>query len=170
MPWVFRYFWFFGALIMLINILVWRRRLQKVVEKGRATQGELRQFTKWTCILLIGGPILLGLIGVLAGWSSPFCSGIMQFTDLPSASVSLITLAGWLGLLWWIWRGNGADFLARVGPALGQRPAYDQSYSPSVVRLTVTAMVVVAGVGSALTWRTMPAARELGCPATAVAG
>jgi hypothetical protein len=106
---------------------------------------------------------------VAAGWSSPFCTGVMEFNDVPNALVSLVTLAGWLGILWWIWRGNGADFLSRVGPALGQRPAYDKSYSPAMVRLAVTAMVVVGGVGGVVTWRSMPQMREMACPVAAVA-
>jgi hypothetical protein len=130
----------------------------------------MKQFTTWACICLVGGPILLGLVGVVAGWSSPLCSGIMRFSDVPSTLVSLITFAGWLGFLWWVWRGNGADFLSRVAPALAQRPAYDKSYSPSMVRLAVTAMFVVGGVGSVLAWRTVPVTPEMRCPVTAVAG
>jgi len=164
MPLVLRYFWFFGAGIMLINIIIWRRRLLVVVENDRATPAELRQFTTWACIGLVAGPILLGFVSIIADWSSPFCAGIMQFTDVASSLVSLITLAGWLGLLWWVWRGNGADFLARVAPALGQRPRYDKSYSPSVVRFAVTLMIVVSSVGSILAWRSMPVVPDMSCP------
>jgi hypothetical protein len=170
MPWVFRYFWFICALFMLINIIIWRRRLAVVVERGRATQAEMDQFTTWASIGLVGGPMLLGIVGVFAGWASPFCSGVMVFTDVPRALVSVITLSGWIGLLWWVWRGNGADFLSRVGPALSQRPAYDKSYSPNVVRLAVTAIVLAAGVGSVVTWRTMPMPPEMGCQTAAIAG
>jgi hypothetical protein len=164
MPWIFRYFWFTCAVFMLINVLIWRHRLMMVVERGAATRSEVRQFIRWVGVCLIGGPILLGLVGVMAGWTSPFCAGVMRFTDLPSALVSLISVSGSAVLLWWVWRGNGADFLARVGPALGQRPTHDRTYSPAHVRLVVTAMVLLGGVGSVIMWRTMPLPPELGCP------
>lgn len=169
MPWLFRYFWFVAAAAMLINITIWRRRLAVVVQKGNATEAELRQFTMWAAIGLVGGPILLGLVSIAAGWESPFCAGFMRFTDGFSTLVSLITLAGWLALLWWVWRGNGADFLSRVAPALNQRPDYDKTYPPHMVRLFVTVMVVAGGIGTAVMWRTMPALPEMGCHVPPVA-
>jgi hypothetical protein len=169
MPWIFQYFWFICAGFMQINILIWKRRLAGVVERGNATQTEMEQFIRWASACLVGGPILLGVIGLMAGWSAPFCSGMLLFTDVPRTLVSVITLSGWIGLLWWVWRGNGADFLSRVAPALGQRPTYDTSYSPRLVRLAVTAIVLLGGVGSVITWRMMPLPPEMGCQVTAVA-
>jgi hypothetical protein len=169
MPWIFRYFWFICAAFMLVNIVIWQRRLAVVVEHGNATKPEMDRFIRWVSLCLIGGPLLLGIVGLGAGWSSPLCSGIMSFADMPRATVSMITLSGWAGLLWWVWRGNGADFLARVAPAFRQRPSYDKSYSRSLVRFAVTAMVLVGGVGSVITWRTTPMPPEIGCH-VAVAG
>jgi hypothetical protein len=170
MPWIFQYFWFICAGFMLINILVWRQRLAGAVERGILTKTEMAQFIRWASGILVGGSILLGVIGAIAGWSSPFCAGIMLFTDVPRTLVSLITLSGWLGLLWWVWRGNGADFLSRVAPALSQRPAHDTWHSPRLVRLAVTAMVVFGSVGTVVTWRMMPLPPQMGCQVTAGAG
>src|SRR5258705_9013686 len=162
MPWILQYFWFVCAAFMLLNVFIWKRRLAVVVERGNATKAEMDQFIRWASLGLVGGPVLLGVIGLVAGWSSPFCAGIMQFTDVSRTLVSLLTLGSWIALLWWVWRGNGADFLARVAPALGQRPAYDTSYSPRTVRLIVTAIVLIGGAGSVLSWRTMPMPPEMG--------
>jgi hypothetical protein len=170
MPWIFRYFWFVCAAFMLVNVLLWSRRLAVVVEQGNATELETSQFVRWIGACLVGGPMLFGIVGILANWSSPFCAGFMQFTDVPRTLVSLTTLSGWLGVLWWIWRGGGADFLARVAPALSQRPVYTKTYSPRIVRLVVTAMVLISSVGSILTWRTMPVLPALACQVAPVAG
>jgi hypothetical protein len=170
MPWIFQYFWFICAAFMLINMLVWRRRLAAAAERGILTKTEMEQFILWASAFLVGGPILLGVIGVIAGWSSPFCSGVMVFTDVPRTLVSLITLSGWIGLLWWVWRGNGADFLSRVAPALGQRTTQDASWSPRLVRIAVTAMVVFGGAGTVVTWRTVSLSPQMGCQATAGTG
>lgn len=34
MPWIFRYFWFIAAAFMLANVLLVRRRLDPLVERG----------------------------------------------------------------------------------------------------------------------------------------
>jgi hypothetical protein len=163
MPWIFEYFWFVCAAFMLINVLVLRRRLATTVARGNATAAETERFVRWAGACLIGGPLTLGVIGLAAGWPSPFCAGVLSFGDVPRSLVSLVTLAGWVLLLWWVWRGDGAAFLSRVGPALSQRPDYDKSYPPHLVRLAVTAMVLVSGVGAIVVSRRMPLPPELGC-------
>ena len=170
MPFVFRYFWFLCALLMLINVVIWRRRLMVVVARGVATQREMDGFLRWAALGLVGGSILLGLIGLAARWSSPLCAGMLSFADVPRTLVSAVVILGGLALLSWVWRGNGADFLARVGPALGQRPSYDRRYSPAIVRAVVTLLILGSGLGSTIMWRTMPIPAELGCPSIAVAG
>lgn len=165
MPWLFQYFWFVGAAFMLVNIAIWRRRLAVVVERGAATKAEVDRFVSWLAVYLVGAPIVMGVIGLVAGWSSPFCAGVLLFADVPRSIVSLVTVAGWFALLWWVWRGAGADFLSRVGPALAQRPSYDTVYSPRVVRLVVTAIVVLSSIGSVVTSRTMPLTPDMGCSA-----
>ena len=102
-----------------------------------------------------------------AHWSSPFCAGYFEFGTVPQAATSLVMIGGWVALLLWIWRGNGATLIARVGPALSARPA--DSYSPRLVRLTITAMVLVSAVGSAFTWRTIPDAPGLACSVSTAA-
>jgi hypothetical protein len=162
---VFRYFWILLAGVMLLNIAIWRRRLAPLIELGTVTKVEVDRFTKWAGVWLVGGPIVAGLIGLAAGWSTPLCAGILSFDDVPRALLSTLTLVSWLALLWWVWRGNGAEFLARVGPALTQRSTTTRQFSTTVVRLAVTAFVLVSGLGGAIAWRTMPRTPELECPA-----
>lgn len=168
MPLIFRYFWFVCAAFMLVNLFIWKRRLSTVVERGVVTQAEVDQFIRGATIGLVEGPILLGIINVYAGWSWPLCSGVLLFTDVPRTLVSVIVLSGWAALLWWVWRRNGADFIARVYSALDPRAASKEAYSPRIVRLAVTAMVLVSSVGAVVTSRTMPVVPGMECPPSTV--
>jgi hypothetical protein len=152
-PLLFRYFWFIAAGFMLVNIVVWRRRLAVVVTNGAATTDEVNRFVRGLVLWLVGMPVLIGTIAVGAGWDSPFCAGMFSFGNAAQSLISVIGLTGGLVLMWWIWRGNGADVLARIGPALGNRPVYDRPYSPRTVRLVVTALLLISNVGAAVNYR-----------------
>jgi hypothetical protein len=167
---ILKYFWFICAAFMLVNVAIWRQRLTTIVSRGLATKTETDRFIRWVAAWLVGGPLALGIIGLVAGWSSPLCAGVLTFDSVATSLSSLIVLAGWAALLWWIWRAGGASFLARVAPALGQRPSFDRRYSESLVSVAVTALVVVAGVGGAIVWRTIPQSGALPCPAPTVQG
>lgn len=170
MPLIFRYFWFFLAAAMVVNIVVWQRRLSGVVERGVATKVEIARAITWAAVCLVGGPIFMGIVGLIADWSSPFCSGVLSFADVPRSLVSAFMLSSWAAALWWVWRGNGADFLSRVGPALGQRPSYDRTYPPGLVRIAVTLIVLGSAIGGTITSRAMPVSPALACPVSVAAG
>jgi hypothetical protein len=169
MPFIFRYFWFVCAAAMLANVVIWRGRLGALSSRGVVSQDEADRFIRWAAIWLVGGSCVLGVIGVAARWSSPFCAGFLQFGSTAQALSSCVIIAGWLALLWWVWRGVGADFLGRVGPALAARPS-NATYSPQLVRLAVTAFILVSAVGAAIAWRSMPVSQSLICPTSTVAG
>jgi hypothetical protein len=167
---ILKYFWFICAAFMLVNVAIWRQRLTTIVSHGLATKTETDRFIRLVTVWLIGGSLALGIIGLVAGWSSPFCAGMFTFDSVATCLASLIALAGWVSLLWWIWRGGGASFLARVAPALGQRPSFDRRYSEGLVRVVVTALVLIGGVGGAIMWRAMPQSGTLRCQAPIVHG
>ena len=154
---ILRYFWFLCAAMMAVNVIIWRRRLLTVVSRGTASQNESDRFVRGAGVWLIGVPILLGLIALAAGWSSPFCAGILQFDTLSRTLTSGVIVVSWLVFLAWIWRGHGAEFLARVGPALTQRADYERAYSVRGVRLVVTAAILLPAVSASVAWRSMPA-------------
>jgi hypothetical protein len=166
MPLIFRYFWFIGAAFMLVNIIIWRRHLSGLIERGVISRDEVDHLTRWAIGWLVASPCVLGLIALAAHWSSPFCAGYLDFNTAPQAATSLVMIGGWIAILLWIWRGNGATLIARVGPALSARPAV-AAYSPRIVRLAITAMVLVSAVGGAFSWRAMPDTPGLACPASA---
>jgi hypothetical protein len=153
---LFRYFWFFGAAMMLVNVVLWRRRLPRLVAAGTMTKREMDGFLWGGGLLLVGPPILLGVIGLAAGWSDPFCAGAFSFDGPARAANSLVILGMWAAGLWWVWLGNGADLLGRVGPVLNSHPRYDRRYSPRLVRLATTALVLFCGISFAIGYRDMP--------------
>lgn len=164
MPDVFKYFWFFGAAFTALNLFLWRRHLLVAVDRGKATRAEVDSFVRWTGLWLVGGPIALAISQIAGGWTSPFCA-----FDAPTNSVPLLTMeiggaAGAVALLHWVWRGTGADFLARVAPAFQRRPDYDNVYPSSYVRTYVTFAVIVCLL-SPLVWRMMaPSPVPFACP------
>jgi hypothetical protein len=170
MPDIFKFFWFICAAFMAINLVIWRRRLATVVARGIATQAEVDTVLRGAAAWLVGGSLTLGLISLGAGWTSPLCAGILAFDSVPRSMTSVIAIAGWCTLLFWVWRGSGADFLARVGPALGQAGSYEKRYSPAMVRAFVTVAVIGAAVGSTMAWRSMPASPVSSCAAPPAAG
>lgn len=162
----FKYFWFFAAAFMLANVAVWRFRLAAVVNRGIITQAEADQFIRWVSALFVGAPLLLGVLALAAHWSSPFCAGFLEFDTLPRSLVAILTLGSWLVVLWWIWRGKGGEFLARVGPGLSKRPSYDKPFPIALVRLLLTAMILGGPIAMAIARSTKPQLPEMACVAS----
>jgi hypothetical protein len=170
MPLIFRYFWFFAAVIMLANIFIWRRRSDRAVGSGVVSRDEFDQFLRWASIWLVGVPLLLGLISLGAKWSSPLCARTLSFADLPHTLFSSVILLTWGSCLWWVWRGSGAEFIAHVLPLVNQNRMSELSFSPQVIRLAVTALVIVGAVGTQIMWQATPIAPEIACPVSTVEG
>ena len=170
MPSIFRYFWFIGAAFMLANVMIVRRRLDPLVERGVADRREVDRFVLWLTAWFVIGPLVFGTIGLLAGWSSPFCAGVMQFGTGAQMIFSVANLVIWASVLWWIWRGGGDDFLSRVGPALGRQPSYERRYSVQLVRVVGTALILISAFGGMISSRVMPSSPELTCPSIASSG
>jgi hypothetical protein len=170
MPPFLRYFWFLCAAVMLVNVGIWRRRLAPLVAAGVVSREEADRFTRGAPFWLILPCLLLAAISLAAGWSDPFCAGVLSFADGPRRATSAIIVATWVALLWWIWLGRGADFLARVGPALTNAADYQRRYSAGAVRLVVTVAVLASGAGAVITSRQMPGMPTAGCQATRPAG
>lgn len=145
---VFRYFWFAFAAMALVNVLVWRHRLRPLVDEGSLTQAEMDGFIRGVAGWVSGTCVLLGCIGLAAGWSDPFCGGRHPFDGNATAATSLVMLTAWGALLWWVWMGNGADLLGRIGPALARSPLYSRRFPPHIMRWVVTAFVLLVAASS----------------------
>ncbi|MGH7624213.1 MAG: hypothetical protein ACREOJ_02725 [Gemmatimonadaceae bacterium] len=165
-PIFFKYFWFICAAFMVVNVSIWRRRLVAAADRGLATRTETDRFIRWVAAWGVGGPLVAGGVSLAAGWTSPYCAGILEFDTAPRTLVSLVTVAASAALLWWVWRGTGADFLARVAPAFRPPSTQDTQYSPQRVRAFLTAVGLSGLIGSAIAWRMGPFLSQMDCPAT----
>ena len=163
MPLIFRYFWFFAAVVMAVNLMIFRRRLVPLVDRGVATRREVDRFVGWLGAWFVAGPLVFGAISLAAGWPSPFCGGILSFGNREQILLSVANLAIWASVLWWIWRGGGDDFFARVGPALSRQPSYDRRYPPRTVRVVGTAFILLSSIGGFVSWRMMPPDPDMAC-------
>ena len=153
---ILRYFWFLVLGLVLFNVRFMQPRLNRLVALGRITEQEANHFLR-AVAYGFGIPCLaLGLISIWAPWPLPICAGILSFRDIPSAASAIVILATWAALLVWVWAGRGADLLGRIVPALSSPPNWERSYSPAVVRLAITGMLLIAGVGGTLAYRSMP--------------
>lgn len=164
MPLIFRYFWFIGAAVMLANVMTWRRRLAPAIERGRATRAEVDRFVAWLMVWLVGAPLVLAIIGLAAGWPSPFCAGALRFDTIPRTLVAVVNLGMWGSLLWWVWRGTGAEFLSRILPALARQPSYEKTYSPRLVRGVATGLVLLASFGAIAAMNVVSTPSDPTCP------
>jgi hypothetical protein len=143
---VFRYFWVLGVVASGANVLAGRRKARVLVETGRITRDELDMFCK-TAFLSFGGIFaLMGFWQHVGGFPHPLC--LVPFPP--------VTQAGWgwyatyaaavVLCLWWLWMRNGADLLARIGPAFLNGPV-DRVFQPRTTALVVTAVILLALVG-----------------------
>ena len=143
-----RHFW----LIILVfvvggNLLLSRPRLAKLVAMGRITAAECATVQR-AYALVIGVPILAwGVYTEVIGAPSPFCAMPFVVRSPVSAATFAVYAATMIALLLWIWRGSGAELLAKVAPALSRWPKYDRTYEPRTVRLGATALVAFSVVG-----------------------
>jgi hypothetical protein len=152
---IFRYFWFFVAAVMAVNILIWQRLLAERVARGTLAADDARRFVRGAARWLVTPCLVLGAIAVAAGWSDPFCAGLLSFRDGASAATSLVIVGLWTALLAWVWAGDGAALLGRVATALRDR-GQEHPISPAVVRIVTTAAVVASGAGAVLSSRRVP--------------
>jgi hypothetical protein len=159
---IFRYFWFMCAAVMGVNVIIWHRLLAERVTRGALTREEAYRFTRGAAFWLVCPCLVLGSIALAAGWSDPFCAGVLTFRGLPSAATSLVILA--LGSIFfgWLWLGRGATVLSRVGAALTDRP---DGISPGIVRIAATGALVASGVGAVTASRQVPAGCAFADPA-----
>ena len=99
-----------------------------------------------------------------AGWPNPLCVYTEPMTSPGVVGSLLATIILWALLLWWVWRGPGADLLARLGPALMRPPMRPTAYTQRQVRVVVTLLLACAALALVIGLRMqppMPSCREL---------
>jgi hypothetical protein len=155
-----RYFWFICFGVVLVNVLIWRGRVHRLVDMKRITDEEGASFLRAITLGLAAPCLVLGLIALRAHYDSPSCIGPLNFQDAAGAVSSVILIGWWLAILRWVWIGQGAVLLSRIVPVLWNFPSWTTTYSPKVVRLGLTAVLVIAALTSVASRST---ASEHGC-------
>ncbi len=75
------------------------------------------------------------------------CIRPFVFTEPASAATSALIFGMWVALLLWVW-GRGGEFIAKAPSVFMTLARPETEYEPSTVRLVITALVVVGGVGA----------------------
>jgi hypothetical protein len=134
-----------------------------LVNRGVVTRADADRFILWLAAWFVGTPLLWGIVSITTGWPSPMCAGVFVSDSIPRIVISGLNLAFYAALLWWVWMGKGAEFLSRVAPVLGRGAVFEKQYPPAAVRTVITLIVLFAGIGGAIAWRTMPASPGSAC-------
>lgn len=159
---VFQHLWLLCLGVMLLNVAIWHVRLARLVSAGRASREEVSRFLRGVLVALTGYSLAAEAIVLGAGWPSALCFYSGAWSSPGTLAMLVLTGGCYVLLLWWVWAGEGADILARLGPALGRR-VRDEPYSPTAVRVFITAMLAVVCVGIVIN-RSMTGPVP-GCPA-----
>lgn len=162
---IFRHFWLLFPAIVWVNVAIAWRRVPERAAAGHGAPDEARRF-----LLQLGGAITalalaLEALVLLAGWPSLTCLTDPAARGPAQAAGLAITVTSWVALLAWVWRGGGAERLARHGPLFARQFRADRTYSTGMVRLVVSLMVVGGAMSLALQSRpgVVPPAPPFGC-------
>ncbi len=155
-----RYFWFICFGVVLVNGFIWRGRVHQLVAMKRITDEEGASFLRAMTLGLAAPCLILGFIALRAHYDSPSCIGPLNFQDAPGTISSIILIGWWLAILRWVWIGQGAGLLSRIAPVLWTSPSWTTTYSAKIVRIVLTAVVVIAALTSVAS---RSAAIEQGC-------
>jgi hypothetical protein len=148
---VFRYFWLLFIAVMLVNAAIWRHRLRQLEALGGVSRVEADRFLRGAVIAVVAFALASEVILALSGWPEPQCLVSGPLTAPATLATAAVTLVAWTLLLWWVWVGQGAQTLARVGPAIFSRGRVTKrEYSASLVRAVVTGIVVMSLIGSVI--------------------
>ncbi|MGH7630765.1 MAG: hypothetical protein ACREOF_15540 [Gemmatimonadales bacterium] len=160
------YFWLIAAGLMLANAALLHTRAGALVRAGQATDHERRRFAVGVAWVSVGFCLLAQAVVWLTGESRPECLAALPPNSPASVATTALTLVGWTALLLRVWRGQGAQTLARFAPAFMPAGSSDRTYSPAGVRRLVSGVVVIAMLGSVVASRVAPPPAD--CEGTAV--
>jgi hypothetical protein len=150
---IVRYFWLFFIVVMLVNVAIWRHRLRQLEALGGVSRAEADRFLRGAAVAIVAFGLASELVLALSGWPQPQCVLTGPLTTPATLATAAVNLVAWALLLRWVWVGQGAQTLARVGPALfTQGRVTKREYSVAVVRAAVTGFVALSFIGGVV-WR-----------------
>lgn len=139
-----RHFWLLLIAVVAINLAYGRYRCRTLIKAGVVTADEVSRFVRSAFVLLGGAFFLFWLIQSRNPSTDPMC--LIQFPPATGSAAAVWAVQALLSgtIVWWLWARNGHEILARVAPAFMSGPIGTRQFSPTRVRLLVTALVVGA--------------------------
>ena len=168
---LFRHAPLFVFAIMALNVAIAWQRLPAAAASGVITSHDGRRGLLGVLgffALLFGAQEAIILA---AGWPSALCLYALPPADPFVIAVWTVQLLASAWILWWVWRGQGAITLGRLGGLFARRAEAPVAYPPGRVRAFVTLVITGSLVAGALNlsglWPTFEA--DFVCPAQAAA-
>ena len=143
-PWIDRYFLPVGGpLVVYYYLYRVRRAAAPLITAGRLTEEERSEFLRAVILYVTFFSVVPVVYGSIRAGTLPL--SFTPFGPPPPISWSgeLMLAVGLLLPLHWVWRGNGAELLAKMGPAFSHGMEAER-WTPSWVRRIVTAIVVLS--------------------------
>jgi hypothetical protein len=113
MPWIFRYFWFLGVAVNLINWAVTARR----AGASGAPEALVERAQEIIRVFFGGGALwslLVGTLQLVGGHDSPLFFLRMSPPDRYAVAVWVLNYALWGALLRGIWSGDAVEVLVQL--------------------------------------------------------
>lgn len=159
---MFRHFWLLSLGVLLLNLAIWHRRAGELIKAGEVSEDERDDFIRRLAVAIVLFCLTMQAVVWITGESRPACLAAFPPRTAASLASSVVTLAVWVALLWWVWTGRGAQQLARFGPALHGRLRSRGHFTPGQIRWAVTAFVGVSALGGVGASLVMPATQSCG--------
>ena len=144
---VLTYPWVFIGAVLLLNVPLGYWRAGSLVAADRISEDERRRFAAGAGIAIAAYALAATAIQAASGVGNFFCLLALPPRTAWGALFWALQAAMTVALLWWVWRGRGAEVLARNGPAYTRGPVMRKEYTPEKVRLWVALLVAVSTVG-----------------------
>src|SRR5437773_5709178 len=107
-----RYFWAVCAVWGVVMTVVIRLGAGPAVVAGPSLKPYADGLVRTFMILSIAAPGLMASLQHLGGFRDPFFIYSREFTNPAVLATVIIQVAGWFGLLWWVWLGQGAQTIS----------------------------------------------------------
>jgi len=146
---VLTYPWVFIGAVLLLNVPIGYWRAGSLVAADRISEDERRRFAAGVGLTIAGYALAATAIQAASGIENFFCLLALPPRTVWGTLFWALQAAVTVALLWWVWRGRGAEVLARNGPAYTRGSVTRTEYTPEKVRLWVALLVAVSTLGGA---------------------
>lgn len=147
---IFKYFWFLGGIIGVINGLTTRYKINQLTGKNpeRYEVEEANKVMKGAFLSHTLPYFAIGILQLMGGFDSFFFIFSKDYNNT-YLLLSWLVLAGCMvSLLYWVWIKNGAAIIVKYREALGQNLPNNELLTKGIISLMVLGGVIGFIVGS----------------------